>query len=326
MHKSSQSAIVQGVLFALLATFFWSGNLVLARGMIDTVPPCTIAMFRLALAGLVILPFATNGLRRHGRQLWRRNWWVMLCAGVLLAGNNLLLFIAARHTYAVNLALINNTVPIISLMLGAIFLKNKIEARQLLGIAVAAFGIVFLVMRGSVANLLAFNFNRGDLIILAGISFFAVYSLLLQNKAKGAGSASFLVIMFAVSALVVLPFSVYELYTQPFTFTFNAIVGLLYIAVPATAVSYWAWNRAVELIGANLSNIVYYVLPLFTALASYLFLGEGLGRAHVISAVFIISGISLAVLRGVGLAQSNNTKVDCITSALGTTRMGDKEP
>ncbi|HEX5652374.1 MAG TPA: EamA family transporter, partial [Chitinophagaceae bacterium] len=47
-----------GIGLAVLATLIWSGNFIVARGIIHKIPPVSLAFWRWALATLILLPFA----------------------------------------------------------------------------------------------------------------------------------------------------------------------------------------------------------------------------------------------------------------------------
>ena len=68
-----QRQIFIGIGLAVLATLIWSGNFVIARGVIKTIPPVTLAFYRWLLATIIILPFAwkyfTSELKIV-KQLW----------------------------------------------------------------------------------------------------------------------------------------------------------------------------------------------------------------------------------------------------------------
>lgn len=59
MSVSSQSkTIYTGIIFAILATIIWSGNFIVARGVINQIPPVSLAFYRWLTASLIILPLA----------------------------------------------------------------------------------------------------------------------------------------------------------------------------------------------------------------------------------------------------------------------------
>ena len=62
-------------------------------------------------------------------------------------------------------------------------------------------------------------------------------------------------------------------------------------------VAFAAWNRGVELIGANRSGPFLHLVPICTALVGGVVLGEHLAAFHVAGFVLIIAGVWLASKR-----------------------------
>lgn len=59
MHDTHhKQQIITGVGLAVLATLIWSGNFIIARGVIKVIPPVTLAFYRWLTATVIIFPFA----------------------------------------------------------------------------------------------------------------------------------------------------------------------------------------------------------------------------------------------------------------------------
>lgn len=71
---------------------------------------------------------------------------------------------------------------------------------------------------------------------------------------------------------------------------------ILYIAVFATALAFFAWNEAMDKISLSLLNIMQYLTPLLTILLAALLLKERLGMAHIIGILLIMVGIFISEL------------------------------
>ena len=51
-----------GYLFAICATAIWSGNLIVARGLSESIPPVSLAFYRWMVAVVVFTPFAIRNI------------------------------------------------------------------------------------------------------------------------------------------------------------------------------------------------------------------------------------------------------------------------
>src|SRR4029078_12241072 len=90
---------------------------------------------------------------------------------------NTFVYIAGHYTSAINMALIGTTSsPIMSVVLARIFLKEKIGGLKILGILLCITGVLFLLSKGNINNLLSLKFTTGDgWVLLAALSF-AIYN------------------------------------------------------------------------------------------------------------------------------------------------------
>ena len=68
-------------------------------------------------------------------------------------------------------------------------------------------------------------------------------------------------------------------------------------AAISSAVAFFAWNKAISLIGAARAGVVYYLQPVCVALLSFLVLGEPTGPMQVLCMVLILGGVVLGAAR-----------------------------
>ena len=73
-------------LLLILAVLFWSGNFVVSRGIINEIPPMTLAFWRWTIALLIILPFALKPIMRQ-KHLIRQNWKILTVLAILSVSN-----------------------------------------------------------------------------------------------------------------------------------------------------------------------------------------------------------------------------------------------
>ncbi|HMF70435.1 MAG TPA: DMT family transporter, partial [Flavitalea sp.] len=132
-----------GILLAVTATVVWSGNFIVARGVISQIPPVSLAFYRWLTASIIIVPIGLKKFREESviiRMHWKYFFWISL-TGITLY--NTFLYVAGHYTPAINLALIATTTsPIMAIALAAIFLKEKIGPLRLIGLFICIAGIL----------------------------------------------------------------------------------------------------------------------------------------------------------------------------------------
>ena len=153
----------------ILATLLWGGNFVIGRAVTGDIPPITLACWRWCVAFIVFFPLAYKYLKRDWAQI-KAHWSIILILSVTgIASFNTLVYIGVYYTTSINASLMNSSTPIIIYVLSFIFLKERLSTYQLIGTFISLIGVLFIISGGSFESLLAFTFNKGDLIVLLAV-------------------------------------------------------------------------------------------------------------------------------------------------------------
>ncbi|WP_413251722.1 DMT family transporter [Streptomyces spectabilis] len=287
---------VVGLGLALLATVVWSGSFVTSRALADSVPPVQHAFWRWLIAIAAVAPFALRATWRQ-RAVLRRHFGYLLAASFLgVTLYNTLVNQAGVTTTAGNMGMIMAASPV--LMAGYERLGGaRLGARRTTGMLIACAGVLLLVSKGS----LALDFAPGDLWVIGGAFAFGSYSALLRRRPPELGGLPFLCATFVLGALMLLPAYAVSLTVQGgFTPTAGTVTPLLYVGVVSSAVAFFAWNKAIALIGAARAGVVYYLQPVCVALLSFALLGEGMSGPRAACMGLILGGVVLGSTAGRG--------------------------
>jgi drug/metabolite transporter (DMT)-like permease len=287
--------VVAGYLCALGSTLFWSGNFIIARELNDSVPPVALAFWRWFVALLVLLPFAIGPLVREWATVRENLGYLAITAFLGVTLYNTLLYFGGQTTPALNLSLISITTPVFIVIFARLFYGEPLTLNKLLGILLVAVGVLLLITRGRFSSLLGLEFTIGDLWMLGGAMLFAIYSILVIRIPGKLGLWSFQLCTFALGFVLLIPFYAWErAVVGPAVVDGRAIASFLYLGIFASFISYLLWNRSILLIGASKAGMVYYMVPIFSGVLAWYFLGEQIGLLHVFSGLLIITGILTA--------------------------------
>jgi drug/metabolite transporter (DMT)-like permease len=147
---------------------------------------------------------------------------------------------------------------------------------------------------------MSLDFNWGDLLILFNMMVFSVYAACLRLLPK-IHPLSFLFVLAFLSTTFTLPFALWEVAAgATMRVDWVTLTAFVYVSIFPGLVAFAAWNRGVELIGANRSGPFLHLVPICTALVGGLLLGEHLALYHVTGFVLIIAGVWLAAKRSEG--------------------------
>jgi drug/metabolite transporter (DMT)-like permease len=282
----------------VLTTLFWSGNFVISRGMHAEIPPFTLAFWRWVAAFALLSLFAVKHFWRE-RKLCKEQYRFICIQGLVgVAGFNTMIYLAMQTTTAINAVLVNSCIPVLIAVCSWVFYREMMTVRQCFGVLVSLSGVVLIISRGELAQLLAVSFNRGDLLVLFAALLWAIYSANLKRYPQGLHPLAYQsgIVLFGV--LVLLPFYIYELASGRLMQVSVASVGtILYVALFASVLAFIFWNRAVRTVGANKAGPFIHLMPVFSTILAVMFLGEQIRTYHLQGIVLIFIGIGMTTFR-----------------------------
>ena len=283
----------------VFATLLWGGNFVIGRAVAGDIPPITLAFLRWIVAFIIFFPIAYSRTKKEWPMLKKHFGAVLILALTGVATYNPLGYIGLHYTTSINASLMNSSTPIIIYILSFIFLKERLTKFQLFGTLLSLAGVLFIISGGLMESLLAFSFNKGDLIVLVAVICWSVYSLLIKKYAgKLPGYSTFLVTI-ALGALMLVPFTGYELLTtsQAITWGASTIGAIFYVGIIASIVAFLSWNTGVVALGANKAGIYLNFIPVFATIFAVLFLDEQLLMAQIIGGIAVIAGVFITTIK-----------------------------
>ena len=281
----------------VLCVFFWSANFVIGRSISGVIEPIELAFFRWFGVFMVTLPLFIVHFSKI-MQAIKAHFLVLLTLSALgIAAFNTLLYIGLQDTTATNALLINSSIPILILFLSVILLHKQISARQTLGIVLSTLGVIFLVLKGDVHNIVLLNFNQGDFWVITSSLCWATYSVLVKFRPTTLTSFEFFLAAVFLGVLMLLPFYLYQGYSwqREVSILQSHYAVVAYVILFTSILSYYLWHRGIAQIGADRTGQFTHLMPIFGSFLAYFFLGETLEIYHLIGIIFIGIGIYLSL-------------------------------
>lgn len=281
-----------------LTALFWAGNAVVGRAVVGLIPPVMLAQIRWSTAFLIVLPFALAGLRRDWPQLRRHAGIILLLSLTGIAAFNTMLYWSLQYTTAINASLMQSAGPLLIGLWSWTLFRDPLNRYQLTGIIVSLCGVVVIISGGEVMRIAQLTLNVGDVVVVAAIGVYALYSALLRKRPNVA-PLSLLAVTIGVGAMMILPFTTAEYLSgaRMAPLTAGAVAALVYVSFFPSILAYLFFNRGVQLIGANRAGPFLHLVPLFGTILAIVFLGERFAPFHAIGAVLVAGGITLASRR-----------------------------
>lgn len=282
-------------LLLALTALFWSGNMVLGRGIRADVPPIALAFWRWVIALLLVLPLAWPHLGEQWPRL-RAGWKPVLVLGLLgVGGYNTLAYIALQYTVATNAVLLNSFIPIATIAISWAFFGRHLSRSQAIGVTISFLGAATIIARGDPTLLADLAINRGDLWMLGAVLIWAIYTVGLQWRPSGVDPMLLLAALTIVGLGALAPLYAWELLVEGRTIKIHAasLASLLYVGVFPSFLGYIFYNRGVAEVGANKASLFIHLMPVFGTVLSVIFLGEIPHGFHFAGIALILGGIWL---------------------------------
>lgn len=294
-----QRQVLIGISFAALATLIWSGNFIIARGVVKSIQPVTLAFYRWLTATVILAPFAWKYFIPEFKIIKQRFWFFFLAAVTGVSMFNTFVYIAGHYSTAINMAILGTcSSPIMSVILARIFLKEKIPALRIAGMIVCIAGILLLLSKGDIENLLALRFTKGDWWILAAALSFAIYNTTVKKKPGGTHPVNFLFTVFLLGTIVLFPFYLVELNKfGGIEINTASLSTILYLGLGASVICFYIWNKAIGALGSGRTALFGNLIPVFSSIEAVFFLGEKITPIHIISFILVVAGLVIANLK-----------------------------
>nr|WP_232824141.1 DMT family transporter [Paraliobacillus zengyii] len=260
---------------------------------INDLAPFTIAFFRLFVAFLVVLPVGLKSAWNN-RELflkYKKPFIIMSLTGVTFF--NMFIYASLQFTTASNVSVLETVIPVITILLSAWLLKERLRKIQWAGVILSVFGAVWVVLNGEVLQITTINWNIGDFIMVGAILCWAVYSIYVKQYMHFFPSIAGLLVMTSISLIVLFPLVMMEwlFLGVPDLFQSEYVVSLLYLGIFPSLIALLLYNHAVQKLGASKASLFLNFLPVITMLGAYLWLGESITLIQIGGALLVIVGV-----------------------------------
>lgn len=279
-----------------IAPLMWAGNAIVGRLVHQMVPPISLNFLRWAIAFLILLPFGWK-IFRSGSGLWKNRKRFALLGLLGIGLYNALQYMALQTSSPINVTLVAAGMPVWMLLVGGLFFGLKVKRQQILGAMLSIAGVLLVLSRGDMGQLLAFKLVAGDIFMIFATIAWSFYSWLL-TQAKDPPAIrnewrAFLLAQIAFGLIWSGLFSAGEwtLSSAHIIWSWPLGAALLFVAVGPAIIAFRCWGAGVQRAGPSVAGFFSNLTPLFAALMSSAFLGELPHLYHVLAFALIVGGI-----------------------------------
>jgi len=285
MEKGMISA--RDLLIIIAVTCVWGLNFSVIKAGVDNIDPFILTGLRFMLAAFPAVFFVKKP----------NVAWIYIALYGIVFGVGVWGMMSMSLDYGLSAgtaSLILEFSVFISVLLGVLFLKERINNSLKIGLFLSLLGLVFIanISDGSVTWI-------GFLFALLGAVGFSTINLLVKKLAIN-DMFAFVAwsCLFAPIPLFLMAYLINDvnLINELSTLNQTAIASILFQAYPTTLLGYWIWNKMLTKYPLGLMSSLKLLVPIFALLGSVIFYNEQLELNKIIAFALIISGVIIPIL------------------------------
>ena len=277
------------LLLALVVIVAWGLNFVVIRVGLDGLPPMLLGCLRFVLAALPVL------FVRRPNLPWR---WLIAYGATISLGQFMFLFEAMDNGMPAGLAsLVLQAQAFFTLGFAALFLGERMRGANILGLLVAAGGLLLIGLQAGHASTLL-----GIMLTLVASSMWAMGNVLTRKF----GKIDLVALVIWGSLIPPVPFFLLSLWLDGpqrvehalLNIGLNSVLALLYLALIATLLGYSLWSRLLSRYPAGQVEPFSLLVPVVGLSSSAVLLGERLSSLQWLGAALVMLGLLVNVFGG----------------------------
>jgi drug/metabolite transporter (DMT)-like permease len=291
--REPASPALRALLLGTMAA--WGANLAVVKLLLAVMEPLLVSVLRMAVAAVAVAAVVAVQVGRE-RMAWprlsRRQWGALGGCGFLMVYLNQLFFTqGVAGTAAANAALIIALNPLISSLLAAVLLRDRLTPRRIAGVALGFSGVAAVVLHRP--GMALGGAGLGDLLVLCSVTTWVLGGVIVQRLARGIDPlliSAVLNVIGTVLLLLHLALRPAALAWAPERIGWQTGALVVVSGLLATALGGIVWNRALMVLGVARAALYAYWVPIFGVGFAVALLGEPLTVWHGVGLAAVLGG------------------------------------
>jgi len=266
----------------------WGYSWVLMKQALEYMQPITFVALRIALGGLVILPFILRNKDFRPASFLNRNYIVLgLLQTTAMFG---LIIYGMKFVTAGKTAVVLYTMPVWTSFMLHFLLKERLSRRQWVGVFFGFLGIIFILGWDTLVHQNVYIVFGEFLILMAALAW-AYANIWIRTRLKDENPALLngYQQLIGVFFLIMLAISTEGLFEVKWTY--YSVYTILFTGIVASAFNFSAWFYLINKIDINITTYSSLLVPVFGLLFDWYILGTKIDLGLIAGGFLIIFGI-----------------------------------
>lgn len=284
----------------ITANLIWGINFLAAKFALQEFPVMSLSFLRFFFALILILPFLLTD--KKNLKIKKEDLpWFILVGSLLITFNITSFYEGLQKTTVTDASLLTLVIPVISVLLGWIFLKEKVYTVNILGIILGLVGSILVIglPLSIVGTIIPQSKILGNILILISALCWVVGAVLVKKLLNKYSSLTTTFVLFLIGTLSFLIPAIQDYLKDPSwpaKVTYVGFLGLSFIVFASSIVAFFTYDWGLKRLGIIKADLFQYLQPLIAIFLAVLFLGEKLQYSLIIGGVLIGLGTYWGVL------------------------------
>jgi drug/metabolite transporter (DMT)-like permease len=280
---------------ALLAMVFWGMSFVWSKITFEYLGPLSTIFIRLLLSSLLLaivwlIFYRTDKIKREDFKLiLASSFFSPFCYFI---GENFGLLEVSSTIAAVIIA----TIPVFTPFVAYIFLKEKLSPLNFIGLVISFAGVIVMLLKKD----LTFNASlKGVLLLAFAVLSALAYGVPIRKLSLKYHPVTIVTYQNIIGTILFLPLFLYFDMKALLKVEMNIslFTSLICLAFFASTLAFIFYTASIKHLGISRANIFSNLIPVFTAIFSFLLLSEHFSGAKILGMVLVIAGVVLAQVK-----------------------------
>jgi drug/metabolite transporter (DMT)-like permease len=292
LHAVTERQTTLGLAKAAFSVAVWAASFIATKIALREIAPAAVVWLRFGIGVAALAAFA--GVRKE---------WAWVPASEVRRFAMLGLLGIAFHQWLQSTGLITAqastsawiiaTSPVFIALLGWMLLHEKLGLIHVLGMAIAAGGVLLVVTRGDLGMLASGRFGEpGDILMLVSAFTWALFSVYSRHGLRHHPPTLMIFYVMAFGWLFSCPlFFLQGSPAQIAHLSFSGWIAILFLGIFCSGMAYIFWYDALKIISVTRVGALLYLEPLIAAAVAAVVLGEPVLFVSIVGGGLILLGV-----------------------------------
>ena len=282
------------LLAATAASAIYGINHTIAKGLMpNVIEPFGFIFLRISGAAFL---FWLLSLFFPSEKIDRSDWLrILACAFFGMTLNMLMFFKGLSYSTPINSSVVITIVPVLILIMSAVFLKEKITWKKSIGIFLGLFGTLLLIFFGLKTQMNASNIPLGNILFIINAISYSTYLIIVKPLVAKYSSITLMKWFFLFAFIINIPIGINEFVSVEWKhLQTDAILKLSFVVIGTTFFTYLFNVYALKQLKSSTIGAFIYLQPVLATTFAVFVGADKITPLRIVAATFIFLGVYLS--------------------------------